>query len=112
MRWFLRRLVKMLVSHLPSLFVCGRSMSYFCNPYVGQQTNVTVGTHGMNDGYVPVPHQPPLPNQSWLKGGNRWVYDEIYGYGQRPIDGVWDGPEARVPAIDRVLAPPPWSELD
>jgi len=44
---------------------------------------------GMNDGYVPVPEPYPSPNVNWHKGGMHWVYDDLYGSGQRPITGIW-----------------------
>ena len=44
---------------------------------------------GMDDGYLPVPDPYPSPVVSWNKGGMRWVYDDIYGSGQRPKTGIW-----------------------
>ena len=44
---------------------------------------------GMGDGFLPVPDPYPLPNTNWLKGGMRWVYDDIYGSGIRPKTGIW-----------------------
>jgi hypothetical protein len=43
----------------------------------------------MGDGFLPVPDPYPLPNTNWLKGGMRWVYDDIYGSGMRPKTGIW-----------------------
>ena len=43
----------------------------------------------MNDGYLPVPEPHPSSAVQWSKGGMRWVYDDIYGSGQRPITGIW-----------------------
>ena len=43
----------------------------------------------MNDGYVPVPTPFPSSYVQWQKGGPRWVYDDVYGSGQRPKTGSW-----------------------
>jgi hypothetical protein len=43
----------------------------------------------MNDGYVPVPTPFPSSYVQWQKGGPRWVYDDVYGSGQRPKTGIW-----------------------
>jgi len=67
----------------------GNSNSYFCDPYKNDISNVAIGTHGMNDGMVPVPDPFPSPNVSWHKGRGIWVYDDIYGSGQRPTTGIW-----------------------
>jgi len=47
---------------------------------------VAMGTHGGKDGLNPMP--PPTP-PTWARGGNTYVYDGIYGIGQRPTTGVW-----------------------
>ena len=43
----------------------------------------------MNDGMVPVPDPFPSPDVNWHKGRGIWVYDDLYGSGQRPTTGIW-----------------------
>ena len=38
--------MKVLVAMVPSLAAYGNSNSYFCNPYMNEVSNVSVGTHG------------------------------------------------------------------
>ena len=40
------REMKFLVAMVPSLAAYGNSNSYFCNPYMNEVSNVSVGTHG------------------------------------------------------------------
>lgn len=40
------------------------------------------GEHGLHD-------VPPPPPPTWSRGGHSWVYDGIYGNGQRPTTGIW-----------------------
>jgi len=40
------------------------------------------GQHGLN----PIPPSPP---PTWSRGGHSWVYDGVYGNGQRPTTGIW-----------------------
>ena len=40
------------------------------------------GQHGLYD-------VPPPPPPTWSRGGHSWVYDGIYGNGQRPTTGIW-----------------------
>jgi hypothetical protein len=36
---------------------------------------------------------PPAPPPNYFKGGMIWVYDDLYGNGRRPEDGVWGSGE-------------------
>ena len=38
--------MKFLIAMVPSLAEYGNSNSYFCNPYMNEVSNVSVGTHG------------------------------------------------------------------
>mmetsp|Transcript_44144 Transcript_44144/g.88534 ORF Transcript_44144/g.88534 Transcript_44144/m.88534 type:complete len:430 (-) Transcript_44144:187-1476(-) len=50
------------------------------------KAQVAMGQNGGQNGLWPMPDQPP---PTWTRGGNTYVYDGIYGIGQRPTTGVW-----------------------
>eukprot|EP00961_Rhodomonas_salina_P268573 3629611-Rhodomonas_salina.1 len=50
------------------------------------KAQVAMGSGGGKHGLWPMPPHPP---PTWTRGGNTYVYDNIYGIGQRPTTGVW-----------------------
>jgi hypothetical protein len=65
------------------------------------KAQVAMGNVGGSDGRWPIP---PAPPPTWTRGGNTWVYDGIYGNGQRPTTGIWG--EGKFPPSSPAAQPP------